>query len=247
MSTRVVAITEDFVPALTQMGVGPAQINFIPNWAPLELEVLAHENPWALEHQIERPCLIYSGTLGLKHDTGVLRDIARRMTTGTLVVVSEGPLALALALDAQRLGLRLRLLPFQPYERLAEVLATADVLVAALKSDASVFSVPSKVLTYMCAGRPILGILPRDNQAARVIDAAACGLVVAPGDATSLEMALSILLSDQARRHLMGQRARLYAEREFDIKRIGDRFESVILEANTEMGRGRKAVLIQRT
>ena len=55
------------------------------------------------------------------------------------------------------------LLPYQPFGRLSEVLASADVLVALLESDAGAYSVPSKVLTYLAAGRPILGAIPAEK------------------------------------------------------------------------------------
>ena len=64
------------------------------------------------------------------------------------------------------------LLPFQPYEVLPEVLASADVLLAILEPEAGVFSVPSKVLSYHCAGRPILAAIPAENLAARIIERA---------------------------------------------------------------------------
>ena len=54
----------------------------------------------------------------------------------------------------------LRCLGFQPFEVLPDVLGSADVLVAILEPDAGVFSVPSKVLSYFCAGRPVLLAVP---------------------------------------------------------------------------------------
>ena len=96
-----------------------------------------------------------------------------------MLVVSEGPGADWLAEHASPDD-ALRLLPYQPYERLPEVLASADVLVAVLEPDAGAFSVPSKVLTYLCAGRPLLGALPADNLAARVVTQSGGGIVVPP-------------------------------------------------------------------
>ena len=43
----------------------------------------------------------------------------------------------------------LRVLPFQPFEELPNVLGAADVLIALLEGDAGEFSVPSKVLSYL--------------------------------------------------------------------------------------------------
>ena len=114
---------------------------------------------------------LYSGTLGFKHDPSLLLELARwaRDNDAVVAVVSEGPGADWLATHgADEPGLRL--LPYQPYERLPEVLASADVLVALLEPDAGSFSVPSKVLTYLCAGRPLLVSVSRDNLAARVVE-----------------------------------------------------------------------------
>ena len=49
------------------------------------------------------------------------------------------------------------------------MMASADVLVAILEPDASRFSVPSKVLTYLCASRAIVGVLPPDNSVAEIL------------------------------------------------------------------------------
>ena len=71
-----------------------------------------------------------------------------------LVVVSEGRGADWLA-EQGRNEPALRLLPYQPYDRLPEVLASADVLIAVLEPEAGAFSVPSKILTYLCAATGI--------------------------------------------------------------------------------------------
>ena len=70
------------------------------------------------------------------------------------------------------------LLDFQPYADLPAVMASADVLMAVLEPDASRFSVPSKVLTYLCSGRAIVGVLPPDNSVAEILLTHGAGLVV---------------------------------------------------------------------
>ena len=65
---------------------------------------------------------------------------------------------------------------------LPDVLGSADVLVAILEADAGVFSVPSKVLSYFCAGRPVLLAVPRENLAAKIVVESGAGLVVEPSD-----------------------------------------------------------------
>ena len=123
------------------------------------------------------------------------------------------------------------LLPYQSYERLPEVLASAEVLLALLEPDAGSFSVPSKVLTYLCAARPLLVSVAEENLAARVVERSGGGLVVAPKDPEALLTAAADLHADATRRAEMGRSARAYAETTFDLERIADRFEQVLERA----------------
>ncbi len=121
-----------------------------------------------------------------------------------------------------------RLQPFQPYERLSEVMGTADVLIALLDSDAGKFAVPSKTLTYLCAARPILMAAPSVNQAAKIIRNAKAGLVVSPNSPREFVAAARELMERPDERVAHAQHARAYAERHFNIGYIADRFLSLI-------------------
>jgi putative colanic acid biosynthesis glycosyltransferase WcaI len=233
-SDAVVTISEDFLPLLARWGIGEQRAEAIENWAPVaELPVSARENAWAVEHDlVGRAVFLYSGTLGFKHDPSLLLDLARwaRDRGATVVVVSEGP---GVEWLAERGGDEpaLRLLPYQPYERLPEVHASADVLVALLEPEAGAFSVPSKVLTYLCARRPLLVSVPSDNLAARIVERSGGGVVVPPRDPAALIAAAERLLENEGLRDELGERGRAYAEASFDLDAITDRFERVLERA----------------
>ncbi len=162
LSNAIVAITGDFTTLLAQWGTDAKRIHVIHNWAPLEdMPLRPRDNAWSNQHELgDGARFIYSGTLAMKHNPALLLELARmldRNSSGELLVVSEGAGVKWLAEQAAREGLRsLRCLGFQPFEMLPVVLGSADVLVAILEPDAGVFSVPSKVLSYFCAGRPVL-------------------------------------------------------------------------------------------
>ncbi len=227
-SDALVLITDDFRAAVPAIARHPAA-HVIPNWAPLEaVPTHPRDNPWAREQGLgDRVRFVYSGTLGLKHNPALLAALARRLPEAELVVVSQGAGADWLREHAGKTP-NLRLLPFQPFERLPEVLGAADVLVAVLEPEAGVFSVPSKVLTYLCAGRALLLAVPPENLAARIVDGEGAGLVVPPDDEAAFLDAAEHLAGDGALRGRMGEAARRYAEAHFDIARIADRFEAVL-------------------
>src|SRR4029453_8580026 len=121
------------------------------NWSPLnELPLRPKDNAFARQHGLhDKTVLLYSGTLGLKHNPGLLLAIAeahRDNPNVAVVVVSEGLGASSLAERKAEGGLdNLHLLPFQPFDRMPEVLGAADVLLTILEPEAGIYSVPSKV------------------------------------------------------------------------------------------------------
>jgi glycosyltransferase involved in cell wall biosynthesis len=125
----------------------------------------------------------------------------------------------------------LHLLPFQPIDDYPDILGAADVLVALLEPTAGTFSVPSKVLSYLCAGRPILAAIPPENLAARTIEKAGAGIVVPSTDEESFLVAAKQLRVDDDLRTAAGRQARGYAESTFDTAVIADRFQAVIERA----------------
>jgi putative colanic acid biosynthesis glycosyltransferase WcaI len=233
LSSAVIVITEDFIPTLRDWGVPAARLHYVPNWAPLdECEMRLKDNAWSRQYGLhDKRVLLYSGTLGMKHNPGLLVQLAQKVQNradARLVVISEGGASDWLRQEKTRLGLtNLMLLKFQPFEVLPDVLGAADVLLAILERDAGAFSVPSKVLTYLCAGRPLLLSVPIENLAARIVQAQRAGLVVAPEDEEQFVEAALTCLDDPRLRAELGANGRRYAEQHFDIDQITDRFESI--------------------
>ncbi len=233
-SSAVVAITEDFRPILERRGIEPRRIAVIENWAPLgEVPQRPRDNAWSDEQGLQgKLVLLYAGTLGLKHNPDLLAALARAFRGDPevrVVVASEGPGRdyLEAARSAEGLD-NLLLLDWQPYERLPEVLGSADVLLAILEPEAGIFAVPSKVLTSLCTARPVLAAMPPENLAARTVARAGAGLCVAPGDAEGFVAGARRLRGDPALRARLGAAGRAYAERTFDIERIGPRFLALL-------------------
>jgi colanic acid biosynthesis glycosyl transferase WcaI len=245
-SDGIVVVTEDFLPILTQFGTDKRRVTTLPNWAPLdELPQRPRKNIWSSRHGLDEAFVFhYSGTLAMKHNPDLLRRLALEFRDDPqvrVVVISEGPGAEWLREQIRRERLEnLIVLPFQSFSEMPEVLSASDALIAILEPDAGAFSVPSKVLTYNCAGRPILAAIPAQNLAARTIHRERTGMCVAPDDITGFITYARRLREDAELRARMGAAARAYAQRTFDIDSIGGRFESVLVEA-LEHCRGAKA------
>ncbi|RLD09285.1 MAG: glycosyltransferase WbuB [Chloroflexota bacterium] len=234
-SDHIVLITEDFQPLMKRWGIAHEQTTTIPNWATLnQLPVQSSQNSWAKKHCLtDKFCFMYTGTLGMKHNPSLLLELAlhyQDVENVNVVVISEGPGANWLRERKKEHQLsNLLLMEYQPFEELPQVMGTADVLIALLEPEAGIFSVPSKVLTYLCAQRPLLLAMPQDNLAAKIVTQNKAGFVTSPNDTEAFIKTSEMLINDPLLRQACGQRARAYAEERFDIERIGDQFEEILI------------------
>jgi len=229
-SDSVVCISDSFVEYVKDWGIEEEKVHLIENWSPLdEIIPTAKDNAWARENGVaDKFCFMYSGTLGMKHRPELLLALAKRLAEtreAALIVNGAGVGAEWLREKTQDIPTDVfRLQPFQPYERLSEVMGAADVLITLLDADAGKFAVPSKTLAYLCAARAILMAAPGENQAAKLIHSAHAGLVVSPDSTEEFLAAACELMANAGERTLYAQNARAYAESHFDIVRIADRF-----------------------
>lgn len=231
-SDFIIPITEDFAKYLEMEGIR-TRFQTIQNWAPIEqLPVVPRVNDWSESHQISKGFnFIYTGTLAMKHDPRLLLELARSVASrgGRVVVLAEGPGPDWLFNEALHARIEnLMVLPFEPFERIPEVMGAADVLVALLTEEASEFSVPSKILSYLCASRPILGAIPPNNLASRIVLKAGAGIMVEPSGPDTFISAAEKLMDSKKLRTSMGRRGRKYAQEHFDIDSIADQFEHIV-------------------
>jgi colanic acid biosynthesis glycosyl transferase WcaI len=234
---HVVAISERFITQYQRWALPVDHTTVIPNWAPLDdICPVQRDNEWSQRMQLPASGLrlLYSGTLGRKHNPLLLLELIDRIQTPcTLVVCSQGAGA-DLLRDAARGRADVIVLGFQPAELFGQVLSSADVMLTLLEPDASEFSVPSKVHSYLSAGRPIVGLMPEANPAAKDILNAG-GFVAAPTSSGTHGAASWITQQSRlpGRFEDLGRLARDYAMQRFDIQVIADQFEAVFDKARS--------------
>jgi glycosyltransferase involved in cell wall biosynthesis len=231
-SDVVIAVADDHLGILAETwDVFARQCMVVRNWSPLEAVTPGDkDNAWSRAHGLAgKKIALYAGSLVPMENPSTLLAMARHLgerSDVSIVVVSEGSGAEQLkAQAASQPQLNLTMLPFQPYEAYGQVLASADVLLGLVAAEAGVLFVPSKVNSYLCAGRPIVLSAPWQNLAAQTIHESGGGQVVPPGDPLALAQAITGLLDDEALIRQMGECARRYAENAFDIGPIANRFE----------------------
>lgn len=246
-SDVIVPIADDFLGILSQSwDISQRQCMVVPRWSPLDrLRPGDKNNAWSRGAGFaDKKVALYTGSLGSMENPMLLVELAERLRRRPdlhIVVVSEGPGAERVKHEARTRGLaNLRVLPFQPYDTYGDVLASADVLLAMVDAHAGVLFVPSKVTSYLCAGRPIVIAAPWQNSAAKSVAESGGSRVVPPADADAMAAAVAAFVDDAGLQKETGERARNYAERTFEISSIAERFERLLERLHAGPARRRK-------
>ena len=230
-SDAIVLISPDFKQHLPRALVGSSAVHVIRNWGALKsITPQPKDNAWARRHGlVGKFVFMYTGTLALKHDPNLLLGLCDAFSGDPdvrIMVVAGGVSADKLKAENEQTPRdNLTILPLQPAADLPLVLGSADVLVALLESDAAEFSVPSKLLSYLCAGRPVLLSAPPKNLATRVLAESGAGASVAAGDRMALAETAQVWRLDNAHRMRLGQAGAAYAAAHFEINTVAAQFE----------------------
>lgn len=167
----------------------------------------------------DRSLITHIGSIGRKQGLQVATQAANEDLTGSCwLLVGDGPERPAIERSAP--AGRMRFLPFLSRPDLADILATSDVALLTQRRRVIESVIPSKLMTYMAAGLPIVASVHVHSEAARLIRKAECGLVVEPEAPALLRVALAELLADPDRRRQLGASGRAFAESEFDRAQV---------------------------
>lgn len=241
-SDRILVISEGFRRTMLAKGVPEEKLFVLPVWLPPEeIRPSPRENAWRAEMGIAPSTFVvlYAGTVGIVSGASVVVDVAARLKDERdllFLFVGEGQVKDEVAAEARRRGLgNMRFLPLQERSRLNEVQATSDLSVVTLAPGRGRTSVPSKVVGYLAAGRPVLASVDLDSDTAECVRSAG-GVVVPPGSADAIASAVLALRADAGRRAAMGAASRRAFERDYAAPAVLARYA-----AELERLGGRKA------
>jgi colanic acid biosynthesis glycosyl transferase WcaI len=215
----------------------------IPDWIdPDEFVPQPMDNAWRREQNIPNGAFVvmFGGTLGYVSGVEILVDVARllRDTPNIVIVcIGEGVRKRQMIEQCRLLGLgNIRFLPFQPRERIAEVQGAANVTLLTLRPGYCDASVPSKLISYFAAARPVICAAPAGSAVALIVSQSGAGVVVTPGDASALATAISDLTTRSADTERMGRAARAYFKQHLTLDRAHRQFSAVLKESVQDKG-----------
>lgn len=235
-SERIILLSDRFRDILIdRKGVEPEKLAVIPLWLDgRDVEPMNRDNPWRKKMGIspDKFVVLYSGTIGLVSGAEVVLDAAQQLTSYRnilFLMVGDGSAKDQVEAKAQQAGLKnIRFLPLQPREYLSELQATADVSLVTLAPGRGRTSVPSKMLGYMAAARPVIAAVDSYCDTAELVRIAGCGKVVPPGQGKELAEAIIHYYRHSEDRQSTGRKGRQYFLANFERKVVLNEYISLI-------------------
>jgi colanic acid biosynthesis glycosyl transferase WcaI len=213
-------ICDKFRTHCVQLGAKEDSVAVIPNWIDLEeIKPGSRYNSFRSEMGLlpEHIVVLYAGTIGLVAGAKIVLDVAllvrNKAPNLRFVFVGEG-LAVAQLRAFVEINSLTNVLfaPFQNRDILSDVQAIADVSIVTLLRGKGRVSVPSKVLGYMAAARPVIASVDTDSETASLVTHSGCGLVIEPENVAALARAIITLTGDGDLMTLLGNKGRRYLE-----------------------------------
>lgn len=181
--------------ACSEYGLNPSNIKVIHNWAiesPTHLP--KHKNPLAIAWGVDKKLTVqYSGNFGRLHDLITILEAARLLTEYPIHFLFIGGGAKLTQIkayvhhyDLQNISIK----PYQPRHLLPLSLAACDMAAVALIPGSDDTVAPSKLYGILSSAKPVLAIVTQPSELSDLITREKCGVVVSPGDPSSLATSL---------------------------------------------------------
>jgi colanic acid biosynthesis glycosyl transferase WcaI len=241
-ATKISVIADGFVDNLLSKGVKDSKIVQIPNWVDVNfIRPMPQENNYfRKEYNLENKFVIlYSGNIALTQGLETVIQAAshlRHIPDIAFVIVGEDKGLQRLAGLCKENGAdNVRLVPFQPRQKLPEMLAASDVGLVVQKKNVISFNMPSKIQVLLASGRAVVASVPDNGTAARAIRQSRGGVVVPPEESEALAKAIFELYQNPDKVKTLGYNSRQFAMDQYSFEQALDRYESLFEAVVGEM------------
>lgn len=231
---KITVIAEGFKDNLLDKGVSAEKIALIPNWVDVNfIKPLPREhNFFRSENQLEgKFVVLYSGNIALTQGLETVIDAAKYLQDYpdiAIAIVGEEKALRRLKNYCKKQSVNnVVLRPFQPREKLPEMLSAADVGLVVQKKNVIAFNMPSKIQVLLASGRAIIASVPATGTAAKAIQSSGGGIVVPPENPKALADAILELYQSPEKVRALGQNSRQYAIENYAFEEALDRYEKL--------------------
>ena len=164
---------------------------------------------------------VFGGNLGKPQAVGLLLDgIIRCRSDAHFTFVGDGSeSSLVEEFVAKKAPKNFTYRHSMPRDEYEQLMKSADVGIVSLSSLFTIPNFPSRVLSYMQVGKPILAVTDRFSDVGRMVsEEAHCGWWCISDDPAVLVNMIDMICTQQDRFHTYGMNGRRYLEEHFDVR-----------------------------
>jgi len=234
-SDIIIAISRAFVKDIQKNCKHPNKVSYLPNWSDDD----DYNKNVTLAAEVDyRPDLfniVFAGNLGIAQDFQSLFDAVDQLPSNhrlRWIIVGDGRETPYLEEQVAKRNLQERIILTgrYPLERMPSFFMHADALLIMLESN-KIYSmtIPSKLQSYLAAGKPIIGML--EGEGFNILANNNTGLVCKSGDSKKLAenmFMMSTLKDDEL--NAMGKSSREYYLSEFEKEKNINKLESIMFK-----------------
>ena len=211
-------------------GIDGKRITVMPNWVDTDrLQPGVKSNTFSEKHNLQDKFIIsFAGVIGYSQDVDVILDAARLLQEKKdilFLIVGDGIEKSRLENKAKSMNLgNVLFLPMQSRDVYSEILHCSDICLATLKQEVLTPVVPSKILSIMAAGKPLIACMNLEGDASKIVEEAQCGFAFSAGNHEELVKATLKFYASQELREQYGQNGRCYCEENFSLNICADQY-----------------------
>lgn len=223
-AAHVITISETMKSAfLEKRGIAHDRLSLIHNWVDdAPFHSMPDRTQSANHYKIPNDLLtfVFLGNIGPVAGVELLIDGFHKaaIPKALLLIIGDGSSKAGCVRSAQELGVtdRIHFISDPAMENVPRLLSLGDVCLLPMRKGAGSSSLPSKIMAYMLAGKPVLAAVDGDSDTAACIRDAGCGWVVEPNNAQALAQGLRDIGNlDRAVLADMGKAGAAYGTRQF--------------------------------
>ncbi len=234
-AARVVVLSSDMAASVDARtnAANRARVEIVNNFALPDLSgPSASTEPDSPLEDRGRFRIVFAGNIGRFQGLETAVDAMRLLESRSdieLVVVGEGKAAVALRERAGRLvGDTIHFVPHQPVAVARRIMANAHLGLVSLARDIYRYAYPSKVMTYLAEGCPVLALVEPESELAEFVRSTGVGLAAAPGDPEALAAAISAIANQPEQVAAMRVEAKRVALARFSEEAVLPRWSRLI-------------------
>lgn len=239
---KVLVQSRRFIPQIECFGVDSNDILYFPSWAESLYQPVAYSH--AIRNEFNLPdgfYIMFAGNIGVSQDFESILLATEKLSEYRNIhwlIVGDGRMSECVHEEISKRGLNgtVHMLGRHALERMPEFFSFADVMLVTLKRDPIfALTIPGKVQSYMASGRPIIAML--DGEGGHIVQESGAGIACPAEDPEALASAVLAMYGKKSEdRATMGEKARVYYEKNFERSMLFSKLESWMRQLADKQG-----------